>query len=161
MATIDSLIGTRLVRITVPLEANEGQPIRRIFGLPEVEKWMREDLPKLPTEPRAAMSPPLELDDLLFNYISSKGKLVYNKTFKDLIPAQNEVWELRTYQLRIFGWFYRKDDFIAVFASPKRALKGPAAYADAQKKVLSARERLPLDEPKFVGGVIYNVVSGL
>jgi hypothetical protein len=101
-----------------------------------------------------------ELDELLFTFISSKGKPAYGKTFKDLIPASDEIWELRTYQLRIFGWFYRKDDFIAALPLRKPALKNPGAYDDAKKKVIAIRDGLPLDPPKFVGGRIQNVLSG-
>src|SRR5688572_27604436 len=136
MATIDSLVGTELIRITLPLGANEGQPIRRIFALPEVGKWIDETLPHLPKEPNAAMWPCEELDDLMFNFISSEGRLIYGKTFKDLIPGSEETWELKTYQLRIFGWFYRKDDFVAVFPSTKVALKRRLAYDEGKKKVL-------------------------
>jgi hypothetical protein len=162
MATIDKLLGKELEKITVPLGPNEGHPIREIFGVPCVLDWIKNVLPTLPTETGAGLSPKEELDDLLFNFISSEGRLVYNRMFKDLMPARDEVWELKTYQLRIFGWMYRKDQFIAVV--PRRAVdvkRGSRGYEDAKRKVIDTRGRIPLDEPKFVGGVISNVISGL
>jgi hypothetical protein len=156
------LLGKELVRITVPLGPNDGHPIREVFGISSVAEWIKNTLPKLPTEAGAALTPQEELDDLLFNFISSKGRLVYGKMFKDLIPAGDEVWELKTYQLRIFGWMYRKDQFIAVVPSTAVAVKrGSSGYDAAKKRVIDIRNRIPLDEPKFVGGVITNVISGL
>jgi hypothetical protein len=162
MATIDSLVGTELVRITVPLGPGEGEPIREIFGIPLVADWMTNAVPKMQTERGAARTPEEELDGLLFNFISSNGRIRYGRTFKDLMPSSSEVWELITWQLRIFGWFYRRDLFIAVV--PKRAVEVKRAslgYHDAISKVLEVRDRLSLDEPKFVGGHISNVVTGI
>ena len=73
MATIYKLLGTHLVRITVPLGPNDGQPIREIFGELTIDSWIKNVLPKLPTEDGAALSPAEEFDDLLFNFLSSKG----------------------------------------------------------------------------------------
>jgi len=162
MATIATLLGKELIKITVPLGPNEGQPIREIFAVPCVGDWIKNTLPGLPTEAGAGSTPQEELDELLFHFISSKGRLVYGKMFKDLMPAGDEVWELKTYQLRIFGWMYRKDQFIAVV--PRRAVevkRGTRGYDAAKKKVIDTRNRIPLDGPKFVGGVISNVISGL
>jgi len=148
------------VKIEVPLGPGEGFPIRELYALPAVREWIEKVLPGLPTERNAQMSPQEELDDLLFNYISSEGTMKYGKMFKDLIPATDECWELKTWQLRIFGWFYRKDCFIAVHpeltANVKRRSEG---YRTAINKTKDARQRLPLDEPKFVGGVLSNVIS--
>ena len=139
----------------------DGQPIRELFGTPKVATWISDTLPGLPTEENAGKPPDEEFDDLLFNYISSKGEMRYEKMFKDLIPMRDEVWELKTYQLRIFGWFYRKDQFIAVRPGRKAELKnGSDAYYRAINAVLDTRAALPLDQPKFVGGVISNVISG-
>lgn len=144
------------------LGAHDGQPIREIFGTPDIEAWINQILPGLPTEKGAAKAPEEEFDDLLFNFISSKGEMRYGKTFKDLMPARDEVWELKTYQLRIFGWFYRKDQFVAVRPGLKAELRnGSAAYQKAINTVLDVRTALLLDEPKFVGGVITNVISGV
>jgi hypothetical protein len=162
MATIVSLIPARLRKITTVLGPHEGQPIRELFVTPDMGTWITDILPMLPTENGAARTPEEEFDDLLFNYISSEGEMRYGKTFKDLVPMQDEVWELKTYQLRIFGWFYRKDQFIAVRPARKAELKnGSDAYHKAIKLVLDTRAALPLDEPKFVGGVITNVISGI
>ena len=106
------------------------------------------------------MSPQEELDDLLFNYISSEGVMRYGRMFKDLVPAVDECWELKTWQLRIFGWFYRKDCFIAVHIDRTINVKGRnGGYRIAINKTKDVRQRLRLDEPRFVGGELSNVIS--
>jgi hypothetical protein len=161
MATITSLVPTRLRRIETVLGPYDGQPIRELFGTPAMAAWINT-LSSLPIETGAGKPPDEEFDDLLFNYISSKGVMRYGKTFKDLIPARDEIWELKTYQLRIFGWFYRRDQFIAARPGRKAELKnGSDGYHRAINTVIDTRNSLPLDEPKFVGGVITNVISGV
>jgi hypothetical protein len=104
MATPLSLVARGLlVQIEAPLGPGDGCAIRQMFGLPLVRDWMRDTVPLMKSEEGAQLSPAEELDDLLFNYFSDKGKLVYGRMIKDLIPAGEEVWELKTWQLRIFG----------------------------------------------------------
>ena len=161
MATIPTLVGRQsLFKIDVVLGPNEGCPIREIYGVPAVRQWITNILPQLPTESGASRSPTEEFDDLLFNFISSEGRLRYGKMFKDLIPASEELWELKTWQLRIFGWFYRKDCFIAVHPDQTVSVKrNTDGYRNAINKVKQARTVIDLDEPKYVGGVITNVVT--
>jgi hypothetical protein len=57
---------------------------------------------------------------------------------------------------------YRRDQFIAVRPGRKAELKnGSDGYHRAINTVIYTRNSLPLDEPKFVGGVITNVISGV
>lgn len=153
-----------LVKVTIPLGPSDGLPLRQLYATLEVRDWITKILPGLPTEDGATRSPLEEFDDLLFQYISSKGKIRYNKgarvRFRDLMPAEDETWELITYQLRICGWFYRKDQFVAVHPDTAVNIKrDKAGYRKAKRRVMEIRDRLDLDEPKFVGGVISNVIT--
>jgi hypothetical protein len=161
MATIASLVERQeLFKIDVVLGPNDGCPIREIYGVPAMRQWIETTLPSLPTEHGTALSPSEEFYDLLFNFISSEGELRYGTMFKDLIPAKDELWELKTWQLRIFGWFYRKDCFIAVHADQTVNVKRQSSgYRNSISKVISVRQAINLDEPKFVGGVITNVIT--
>jgi hypothetical protein len=165
MATLHNLVQRGdLVKVTVPLGPNDGLPIREIYATPEVRNWINQTLPRLPTERGGTLSPLEEFNELLFHFISSKGKLRYDKNgkvrFRDMVPARDEAWELITFQLRIFGWFYRKDQFVAVHADTAVNVKrGTDGYRNAKGKVLVTRGNLDLDEPRFVGGVLSNVIS--
>lgn len=165
MATLPTLaLRGALEKVTVPLGPNDGLPLREIYATPEVRDWINNTLPHLPTEVGATLSPKEEFGELLFHFTSSKGKLRYNKNgkvrFRDMVPATDEAWELITYQLRIFGWFYRKDQFVAVHPDTAVNVKrGSDGYRRAKDKVLTVRRGLDLDEPRFVGGVITNVIT--
>jgi hypothetical protein len=166
MATLDTLatVQRTLVQVLLPLGPNDGLPIRKIYAIPEVCNWIDKTLPNLPREAEATLSPQEEFSQLLFHFISSKGRLRYNKNgrylFRDMVPASDEAWELITYQLRIFGWFYRKDQFVAAYADRAVDVKRESAgYRVAKAKVLEVRQRLDLDEPRFIGGVITNVIT--
>src|SRR5690606_40181291 len=62
--------------------------------------------------------------------------------FKDLMPRSDEVWELKTADLRIFGWLYRPRKFIAVvggYADDYKGAHNKQNYEDAKRKVLRCR----------------------
>jgi hypothetical protein len=154
MATLDTLLRQNpavLHNVTVPLERHEFV-CRWVYGLPGFLDWIKDDLPKLQTgRLRASETPQEQFDFILYKWVA--GKTVrYDKMFKDLMPAADGVWELKTVDLRIFGWMYRPRKFIAVFADYADLYKGTAAkrsYLSAVKRVKTARDYLDLDQPKI------------
>ena len=85
----------------------------------------------------------------------------YGRMFRDLEPTTDDVWELKTADLRIFGWMYQKRKFIAVRGGYTDDYKEPTKiknYADDRKEVVKARDALPLDNPKFVRGEFHELV---
>lgn len=144
----------------MPLKACE-QPERGMYGTPGFKKWLEIDLPKLePGRLSAADSPQEQVDWRLYQWISGK-RIVYSKQFKDLMPMKDEVWEMKTVDVRIFGWIYKPLIFICVFADYADLYKGANRsrnYEDAKQKVLAARNSLPLDEPKVATGAFDELV---
>ena len=52
------------------------------------------------------------------------------------MAMRDEVWELKTADIRVFGWIYRPLIFIAAFADYADLYKGknaPRSYPDARK----------------------------
>jgi hypothetical protein len=155
MATITILEARgALIRVTVPLGPGEDE-LREIYGFPELIAWMRHTLPRLVAgRLRAADSPKEQFDNMLYRWNAGK-MIIHGRMFKDLMPMADEVWEQKTADLRMFGWMYRPRIFIGVFADYADDYKGKRAkknYGDAKKRVLEARERIDLDEPKFQKG---------
>jgi hypothetical protein len=150
-----------LFEVTIPLKRKEFAE-RRVFGFPTFIDWMREDLPKLqPGRLKAADSPKDQLDDILRVWITGRA-IRFGKMFQDLMPREDEVWELKTVDLRVFGWMYQPRKFIAVFADYADLYKPPNArksYRDAKAKVLAARRNLDLDEPKYATGTFDELIS--
>jgi hypothetical protein len=117
---------------------------------------MNKEVPQMVSgKINASQTPHEQLDDILRKWITGKP-MRYQNWLKDLMPRGDEVWELKTADLRIFGWIYRPRKFIAVFggyADHYKSRRGPALYAAAIKRVVVARDGLDLDPPKYVTGV--------
>jgi hypothetical protein len=163
MATLHILAGRAppaLHKIEVPLDRGE-QPERLIYGFPEFTRWITEDLPSLETgRLKAADKPREQLDNVLYRWIAGKD-VAYGKMFKDLMPGREEVWEMKTADLRVFGWMYRPRIFIAVFGDYADSYKGrnPSAnYTTARNWVKTARDSLDIDRPKFATGSFDDLV---
>lgn len=162
MATILKLLaGNQLFNITVPLKRSEFQS-RWVYALPTFVDWKSVELPKLQQgRLKATETPEEQFDNILFKWITGK-EIRYGAMFKDLSPIGDEVWELKTVDLRIFGWMFHKDKFVAVFGDYADNYKPPsrkASYNVAMAKVVSARKKLDLDQPKFITGVYDDIVS--
>ena len=53
--------------------------------------------------------------------------------FHDMEPSTDDVWEMKTADLRIFGWMYQRRKFIAVWGGFADRYKEPTKiknYAD-------------------------------
>jgi len=142
-----------LHKIDVPLDAGE-LPLRLLYGFPEFVAWLANDLPKIqPGRMRSSDSPKEQLDYRFYQWVSGQ-EIQFDRMFKDLSLAADEVWEMKTVDLRIFGWIYRPCVFIAVFGDYADLYKPPnirKSYGRAVTKVKEARRHLALDEPKFTG----------
>jgi hypothetical protein len=162
MATIHSLAaaGGPLTLIAVPL--GRAQPLRSIYGLSRFTNWMTNTLPNLQAgRLKGKETPQQQLDFRLFQWIAGKP-IVYSRMFNDLMPHTDEVWEMKTLDVRVFGWMYRPLTFVAVFGDYADLYKGKTAtrsYETAKADVIAARARLDLDLPKFTGGTFDELVS--
>lgn len=67
-------------------------------------------------------------------------------------PVGNGVWELKTADLRLFGWFVQKDCFIVCDCDTTLRVKQMRLYPGYRDQAVRFRERLDLDEPKFIAG---------
>jgi hypothetical protein len=160
MATLDILLMRQaLVRILVPTREAK---LRWIYGFPAFQSWLATDLPNLTAGRLKAADPPGEqVDNILYRWITGK-EIIYSRQFQDLMPMVDEVWEMKTADIRIFGWMYQPRKFIAVFGDYADLYKGKnktRSYEDARRRVKAERTALDLDEPKFVTGTFDELVS--
>jgi hypothetical protein len=161
MATIDTLLTRQnIVRILVPT-GSEAR-LRWIYGFPGFQTWLDVDLPKLKPGRLKSPDPPMEqVDNILYRWITGRD-ILYTRQFQDLMPQVDEVWELKTADIRIFGWMYRPLKFIAVFGDYADLYKGlhkKRSYGEAVSRVKKGRDKLDLDQPKFAGGTFDELVS--
>lgn len=113
MATISTLVAEgKLLQIEVELDVRE-QAWRCIYGTPqfiqELQRFLNEAEPS-PIGADEALDE--QLDALLHAFIVG-DELHFDRQFHILNPNENGIWELKTPDLRIFGWFSHRDHFVA------------------------------------------------
>lgn len=151
MATISSLVGDdALIKIDPQLEPNE-QEHRLIYALPSVIPRLADELPGWSSVWQIEQTPQQQLD-ALFEIFCSGEALVFDLRFKPLTHLGDGVWELKTSDLRLFGWFPAKDVFIFPCIDLAGKIKTYNLYAGYAGEVVRQRSKFPLDEPKFVPG---------
>ena len=86
-----------------------------------------------------------QIDDL-FNTFLSGQPLVYMKQFRSIRAEKNAVWELKTPDVRIFGWFLRKDCFVAVFGNWADVIKDHDLYRGYRLETRRLRREMGMGE---------------
>src|SRR5947207_2163578 len=143
MATITILCGPDgpLTHIRVPLAPGKF-PQRSFYGCAEFMEDLTKKLPTWGTgRLKAPQTPQQQMDDILYRWIAGE-RIKYGRMFQDLMPASDEVWEMKTADLRIFGWIYRPKVFIAAILGYADHYKHPTqikSYEDARNDVMEIR----------------------
>src|ERR1700730_18702019 len=155
MMTFDKLLELkRLVRVTMPLPRGQFHE-RKFYAYPECFEWMRNKVPTMVTGRIAsAFTPREQLIERLRQWMVG-DPMAYGPMFHDMDPRSDEGWEIKTADLRIFGWMYRPREFIAVRGGYTDDYKEPTKiknYADDRREVVRARDSLPLDGDKYAKG---------
>lgn len=147
MATLSELVSNRtLNRLYVDLKGAEHK--RKIYTYPRAESWLLNDVPSLIAFDDGDASPRMQAKILLRNFL--RGDPFYeDEEFTLMKPIENDVYELRSPDLRIYGWFRSPGIFIAVLGDTMERTHSVAGLASAyRKEVEDRREALDLDEPK-------------
>jgi hypothetical protein len=155
MATLLELVAAnRLVKFDPHLEVNELE-WRFIYALPRFRERVENDLTTWESSWKVESTPAEQLDAL---FEISGETLTYHHQFKLLKPIRDGIWELKTPDLRLFGWFPIKDCFIGGALDLAFNVKKYGLYAGYIGEVVRLRDKLDLDEPKFVAGEDPNAV---
>jgi hypothetical protein len=151
MATVVELARAGVLsKIDPALEANE-QEWRSIYVLPRCRSRIENDLPNWTSDWKVEETPLQQLDALAEVFCSGVA-LTFGRRFKPLRPTENGIWELKTADLRIFGWFAARDCFIGGALDLTFNVKNHGLYTGYVGEVVRHRDLLDLNEPKFVPG---------
>ncbi|WP_062176419.1 hypothetical protein [Sphingopyxis sp. C-1] len=151
MATVlELMLSGALYRLDPGLGPRELE-VRRIFLLPRARDWMEKELPDTASNWNIEEDPAQQLDALVYEFCVGEP-LAIGQRFKAVRPVGDGVWELKTADLRIFGWFAQKDCFIVCDCDTTLRVKQMSLYRGYRDQAVRFRERLDLDEPKFVAG---------
>jgi hypothetical protein len=166
MATFTKLVDDEvIVPIDVALDG-ESMPWRQLYGYPaghlanHLIPWLRDTLPAMRSQVGAEESPEEQVYGLLDLYVTGEP-LILGDMYKPLNPHPNGVWELRTIDVRIFGWFHRQDCFIGVFANDSTPVHRHRLHTGYANEIVRLRNSLDLDEPKFIPGADPNAVLSI
>ena len=157
MATLATLVAAGVVT-KIEVELDGGLPWRELYAFPDsgqpnfVLPWLRDTLPGMSTRIGAEDTPEEQVYGLLESYVVGE-QLIFGEMYKPLHPHPDGVWEFRTPDTRIFGWFYERDRFIAVFGNDATTIHDHRLHHGYVNEVVRLRKTLDLDEPKFIAGV--------
>ncbi len=153
MPTITDLVDSgAIVKIDVDLAARD-QPLRLLYGTPEFIAWLGDVL-KGAQPPRLLghSSVAEQIDDLFYSFLSGE-QLIFTRQFRVVRAEDNAVWELKTPDVRIFGWFMAKDCFVAVFGNWTDTIKDHDLYRGYRIAIRRLRRELGIDTTLCVKGV--------
>lgn len=162
MATLEQLAsedGERALRKLEPGLWATVQEERVIYVSPRAAAWIEQSLPGAISQWNIEISPEEQFGDYVERFCGGED-LSYDHMFKDLRPAEDNVWELKTADLRMFGFFHRRDCFVIVEIDTAERVKKYSLYRGYMGAVVRFRESLDLDEPKcLIGASPYAAVS--
>jgi hypothetical protein len=151
MATLQALDASgEISKLDLELGARQ-QVERLIYLMPRIIHWLKEDLPALGSSWNIEESPEQQFYNLAEVFITG-ATLTFDLQFKPLNHLGNGIWELKTADLRIFGWFPGRDCFVATNADTAQRIKEHGLYRGYQAEAAQMRAALQLDEPKFIEG---------
>jgi hypothetical protein len=157
MATLLELDrAAELFKLDPQLEPNE-QEWRMIYLSPTLMRWMQDELPHLESTWKVEVDPTQQLDALVEEFCSG-ATLYYGPHFHPIAHVEDGIWELKTPDLRIFGWFHAKDCFVGWRAGLADFIKTHNLYHGFAGETAHFRNRLDLNAPKFIPGVDPNAV---
>ncbi|MNT60222.1 hypothetical protein D3C72_1977880 [compost metagenome] len=89
----------------------------------------------------------------LFKMFISGEALAEETEFRLMRPLESDIYELKSADLRFFGWFYRPGIFIAVAADTMERVHTIEGLSSGYRNAVSAaRDAIDLDPPKHLEG---------
>jgi hypothetical protein len=157
MATLSGLVGSALELIDV-LDADV-LPWRYVYGTPDFVSWLDGVLPQLQSTVIGSQLTPMEQVFACLDEYCSGEPVNDDRRFKCLKRTPDlSIWELKTDDIRLFGWVPAKDRLILAFGDTADAVKTNRSYGSYMAKTIYVRNNLDLDEPKFVASRNYDDV---
>jgi hypothetical protein len=157
MATVQELDAAGALHRLDPALSHDQFEDRFIYVSTGLKDWLQQQLPNIGSTWDIETTPAEQFDALLEVYASGEA-LTFGWQFRPLNPIGDGVWELKTADLRIFGWFHRQDCFIGVCADTKERIQQHGLYAGYRNAVVQFRNACQLNEPKFIPGDDPNAV---
>lgn len=125
------------------------QTERLIYVSPRLRDWLINSLPHLEGEWGTEDAPDMQVAALIEDFCAG-AELAVGLRFHVMRPAYNGVWELKTPDVRIFGWFVHRDCFVGYVGDSASRVKRHNLYPGYREETVRFRNALALDPPKFI-----------
>lgn len=138
--------------------AGDEQPCRLLAAFPHAVKWLDDTLPRLePLLDEGRQSPLEQVDDLLHDFVSGADMSFYKRSHS-MDPHDKGIWELKTPDVRVFGWFVKRGVFVMANVDSAINVKDHHLYTGYRENCVYRRDQLDLDAPKFLVGEYADVL---
>ncbi|MFK5599940.1 hypothetical protein ACFZ8E_23530 [Methylobacterium sp. HMF5984] len=123
MATISDLTRAGVLHPVGGSKGTKKGKTRRFYATDAALDWIVGVSRNSPSSPEGYdETPKLQLYNLLKAYTSG-DPLVFDQEFHPMRPGDKKIWELKTIEMRIFGFFSDVDEFVAVVIDYKWRIK--------------------------------------
>jgi hypothetical protein len=151
MSTLVELATRGELELYEPELGYRQQAMRLIYTRTRVWPWIEQHLLDRESEYESEITPIEQLDDLL-NAFCAGETLIFSRQVKPIQHWGHGEWELKTIDLRLFGWFSKQDIFICCSIDFATRVKEIGLYNGYRDEAVRFRDLLDLDEPKFISG---------
>lgn len=161
MSTLERLQRTGEIERIEPPGLLTVQDQRLIYGLRSFIEWKDTALKSLDPSWTSDMPPYHQVADA-FREFAIGDDLAELGMFGFLWPRDGNhgVWEMRTTDVRIFGWFWRRDVFVCAIGGHAGEIKAGQQYQPLKRETMRLREALGFGPGDFVAsGRLEDVVS--
>ncbi|MDE4134548.1 hypothetical protein PXK00_15625 [Phaeobacter sp. QD34_3] len=160
MATLIGLCEQGLLDTIDPLSPHE-LPWRSLYGTPDFIDWLDRALPTLDHNDLYDDLTPQDQVFVAFHEYVAGEEFLEDRRFKKLSwTPERFVWEIKTEEVRVFGWVPHKNAFICCYGDSKDRIETERSYGRYIAQTVYVRDNMDLDEPKLVrSGALHDVVS--
>jgi hypothetical protein len=131
---------------------------RYIFVSGKFQEWAQKEMPAIVPRFEDDSSAPIQVEEEFSGFRYGYG-LAFGTDARRLEPTDFSVWELKTPDVRIFGWFPAMNHFVAHMGEAKANLPDWDDYRPYVDEVVRFRNSLVGFLPTHVTGGMSNVVS--
>lgn len=137
------------------------QAWRILYTSPELREFLTEIVRgDPPTRWEADLTPKEQLFDLFRTFIVGE-KLRSDEQFHVMRPDEHAVWELKTPDLRIFGWFLAQDQFAGIYGNWAEDVKAHGLYPGYRDEIVRRRRDCGAENSNCVWEIDYDAVVSI
>ena len=126
---------------------DDRQPHRSLYLAPDLAAWINGPLAQCHI-PRRAIAPVEQVTDFMDRFVGEP--VMHINDFQQIKPTGAHVYEMKTTDVRIYGWFPAARLFIAVEGALKADTKTAGTVTAIRKRVEVFRSGLALPSPDSV-----------